>query len=423
LAQSADAALPDEAAPSASGRFHTFRALRNPSYRYFWTGQIGHSASIWMEQVIRPLLMLELTDSPFQVGLVVAIRTAPLLVFGLFAGVIVDRYNKHQILMWSQVTTLLMHLALGLLLVTGLVQIWHIFATAFVSGAASAFNQPARQTILPRLVPRADLLNALGLNQAALNTTRIAGAGLAGLLLVFIDYGEIYLLNALIYAGVIWTTLRVVVKDDKPSSRQREPLLRDFVEGFRYIGENRRVLYLVGMAMVVYIFGLPYQQVSIPLLAVDVLQIGRTGVGSMLAMTGIGALIGSLLIASRDRVEGRERIMLGMLVCFSLALIVLAQSHWLALSTLALLVGGAMTTSYFALNNTLIFEETPPEYHGRVISLMNLDRGLIPLGAILSGFLAERLNPSLGLTIMALAGLGLTLLASILMPGLGRRSS
>lgn len=407
-AESGDGVRAGEGAAPRRGRSGTFRTLRHRDFRYLWLGQIGHAASLWMEQVVRPLLTLYLTGSPFQVGLVVAVRLAPVLVFGLLAGVVADRYNKRRVLMYCQAVTLLMHALLGALIVGGLIETWHVYATAVVSGAAMAFNQPARQSILPRLVPREDLLNALALNQAAISSMRVAGAGLAGVLLVFFDFGEVYLLNAAIYAAVIWTTVRMNIPADPPSARKRGSWRRDLFDGFRYVGSQPAILRLVLIALILFIFGMPYQQVFVPLLAIDVWQVGRSGVGWMLALTGVGAVAGSLVMATRDQIRRRRTVMSGALAVFSLALVVLANSGTLVLAAAALVVAGSMSVTYLALNNALLLEQTPPELHGRVMSLMTLDRGLIPIGAIIAGALAEAVGPGPGLTIMAGVCLGLT---------------
>ncbi|MBI4328956.1 MAG: MFS transporter [Chloroflexi bacterium] len=401
------------------GLVGTFWALRYRNYRYLWMGQLGHACSLWMEQVVRPLLILLLTESALQVGLVIAARTVPIFVLGLAAGVIADRYDKKRVLLYSQAVTLVTHLVLGLLIVSGQVAVWHVFLTAFVAGGATAFTQPVKQTLIPRFVPREDLVNALALNSAAMNMMRVAGAGLAGLLLIFFDYGQVYLLNALVYVGVMGATVKMNVPQEsrkETSTQGRVSFMEDFVEGLRYVNKNRTVLYLVGMALLLFVLGQPYQQVFIPLLALDVLEIGRSGVGWMLALTGVGALAGSLTVAWKGAFSRRGPVMIGALVVFSLSLVLLAQSQWLLLSTLALLLAGGMTTTYMALNNSLLLEQTPRELHGRVMSLLSLDRGMISLGAILGGGLAELLGPQWGLTLMAVGCLGLVVLAFFFLP-------
>ena len=404
----------------------TFRSLRYSGFRYMWLGQMGHSATMWMEQVARPLLILELTGSALQVGLVISVRMLPQFVFGLLAGVVADRYDKRRVLMLSQTVTMLMHLILAILILTGDIQVWQIFVTAFISGASMAFNQPARQSLIPRLVPAGTLLNALALNTAAMNIMRILGASLAGLLLLFLDYGQIYLFNAILFTGVIWTTFKMRELENNDirasgrtgSSREHTSFVGDFVTGFRYVLSNRLLLYLVGLAVVLFVFAMPYQQVFIPLLALDVLHIDRSGAGWMLALTGVGALIGSLTIASRKSLPHRGILMMAFLVIFGLALVLLAQSKWIPVSGLALIVAGGMVTSYNALNTSLLLEKSPPEFHGRVMSLMSLDRGLVSVGGILAGVLAEMLGPQVGLTAMAGMCIGITVLVFLLVPTL-----
>ncbi len=393
----------------------TFRALRFPNYRYMWQGQLGHSAAVWMEQVIRPLLMLELTGAPIQVGLVVAVRMAPQLIFGLLAGAAADRYDKRRILLATQWITLSMHLILAVLILTGNLQIWHVFITAFIAGASMAFNQPARQSMIPRLVPPDALLNAIALNTTAINIMRVLGAGLAGALLVFMDYGQVYLMNAVIFLYVIWATRQIAFKESARSAPDSAAhaghaagLARDLLAGFRYMQANAVVLHLVGLGLVIFVVGSPYQQVFVPLLALDVLKIGRAGAGGLLACSGVGSLIGSLAIASLQKLPRRGLTLMACIVLFGLALLLLAFSRSVVLSATALIIAGMMTTAYNSLNVSLLVENSAAEYHGRVLSLLSLDRGFVSLGAVIAGVLAQACGPLIGLAILALACIALT---------------
>jgi predicted MFS family arabinose efflux permease len=422
--------LQNNANPEPSGSNNiirsTFRALRFPSFRYLWLGQLGHSATMWMEQVLRPLLMLELTGSALQVGFLVSITMVPQLIFGLLAGVVADRYNKRRILLISQTVTLTMHLCLGLLLVTGRLEIWHVYATAFISGASMAFNQPARQSMIPRLVPREFMLNAISLNTVAFNIMRVLGASLAGVLLIFFDYGEVYLLNVVIFGAVIWTTFKIKVGENvietasEKKSPKKAPLFSDLVAGFRYVSHNPVLYYLVGLALLLFIIAMPYQQIFVPLLALDVLNIGRSGAGWLLALGGIGALIGSLTIASLKQFSHRGYLLMIFLLFMGGALMLLAHSRWFALSALAMIITGGVSTAFMTMSNNLLLENSALEYHGRVISLMSLDRGLVSLGSILAGGLAEGLGPRNGLTILAATLLVLTFLTLLLVRPLRR---
>jgi predicted MFS family arabinose efflux permease len=269
-----------------------------------------------------------------------------------------------------------------------------------VSGAAFAFNQPARQTMIPRLVPRADLLNAVALNTTAMNFMRVGGGAIAGLLLIKLSIGGVYLLNGIIYIAVVVTTQLIHLAPEAPRPG-RGSLFADLGEGFTYVKRNRAVGGLVLLAMILYVFGMPYQQVFVPLVAFRVFDLDRQWVGWMLAATGAGAIAGSLVMASRTEYRRPGVALAVNLVVFGGALMVIAVSRWLPLTLLALAVAGSMTVSFMALTNTLLLSATPQELQGRVMSLMSLDRGIIPLGALLAGTLAERFGTRTGIAVMA----------------------
>lgn len=174
------------------------------------------------------------------------------------------------------------------------------------------------------------------------------------------------------------------------------------------------------MALILFLFGMSYQQVFVPLLALNVLHIGKSGAGWMLAASGVGALTSSLLLASRSSIRARGRIMMVMLAMFSLFLVLLAQSHWVLLSYLAMMLTGGSSVAYMALNNTVLLERTPAEFHGRIMSLMSLDRGLVAVGAVIGAALADTLGPQTGLTIMGSIAFVLISITFIAVPSLRR---
>jgi len=198
----------------------TFRALRHRNYRYLWFGQVAHSATMWMDQVARAVLILELTDSALMLSLVIATRLLPILLFGLVAGAIADRADKKRILMTTQYVTLSTHAFLGFAYTAGFIEVWHVFATAFVAGTAMAFNQPVRQSLIPIVVPREDMLNAIALNSTALSVMRIGGGSLAGLLLIPFSVGGVYIITAAVYCFVVVSTALMHVPKAEPRARK-----------------------------------------------------------------------------------------------------------------------------------------------------------------------------------------------------------
>ncbi len=397
----------------------TFASLQYRDYRYLWLGQLGHSASLWMEQIVRPVLILQLTDSALMVGLVVAARMTPMLLFGLLAGVAADRFDRKRILLTTQFVTMSIHFLMALLVLSGSIAPWHVFVTTFVSGTSMAFNQPARQSLIPKLVPKEALLNAVALNTTGLNTMRVLGPSVAGVLLLS-GIGPVYLLNGALIAGVMATTFAMRVPYERRASDGEASWLGDLRESFAFVGKNRTVLAVVGPALILFVFGFPYQSVFVPLFAKKVLDLGDAGVGALVACTGAGAIIGSLVMASQKELRRRGVLLLTFLALFSGGLLVFSRSSSLGVSILALMATASMSTSYMALTNSLLLELSPPELHGRIMSLMSLDRGLVPLGATIAGALASALGPQDGLAVMALVCLGLTALAAAGAPALRR---
>ncbi|OGO52771.1 MAG: hypothetical protein A2148_05125 [Chloroflexi bacterium RBG_16_68_14] len=400
-------------------RLTTFSSLQHRDYRYLWLGQVGHSASLWMEQIVRPVLILQLTDSALMVGLVVATRMTPMLLFGLLAGVAADRFDRKRILLVTQWVTMSIHFLMAALVLADVIEPWHVFVTTFASGTSMAFNQPARQSLIPQLVPREALLNAVALNTSAMNLMRILGPAIAGVLLLS-GVGPVYLLNGAVLLGVMVSTNLMQVPYQPRPPEGETSVLEDLRESFRFVARTPAVFAIIGPALILFVFGMPYLSVFVPLFAKDVLDLGDSGVGALVSAAGVGALIGSLTMASQTQLRRRGLLLLIFLALFSGGLLLMSRSTMVPLSIIALMLTASMSTSYMALTNGLLLELSPPEMHGRVMSLLSLDRGLVPLGATIAGALAATLGPQDGLLVMASVCLGLTLLAAVAAPALRR---
>ena len=392
-------------------RVQTFRALRHRNFRLLWLGQTGHSASLWMDQVARAVLILDLTGSALMLSLVIATRLVPILLFGLIAGAIADRADRRKILLATQLTTFSTHVFLGVAVVTGFVEVWMVFATALVAGTAMAFNQPVRQSLIPMTVPREDLLNAVALNSTALSFMRIGGGSLAGVLLIPFNAGGVYLVNAGIYILVTLMTVMLQLPAGPVRGQERPGLFADLKEGFVYIGKHRDLTVVVSLAVILFVFGFPYQQVFTPLLAKETLDLGDSGVGFLAGATGVGAFIGSLIVASMGSIRRPGLQLLINLIVLGAVLVFISLQATVIGTAVLIAVAGSMTVTYMAFTNGILLANAAPEMHGRVMSLLSLDRGLIPLGAILAGLLASGLGVRPGLFVMGMLVLGLALLA------------
>jgi MFS family permease len=403
-------------------RVGTFHSLQYRDFRYLWQGQIGAAASQWMENIARPLLILELTNSAVMVGLIAATRMLPMLLVGVWAGVLADRMDKKRILQTTQAITFLTHVATAVLILTGVIEPWMVFVTTFTAGASQAFNQPARVSLIPRLVPREYVTNAIGLTSAAFNVMRTLGPSIAGLILIVAGYGDLYVFQSLVYLWVMWSTAKISVTT--PDTRgARGSMKADLLEGFAAVQKDRAILYILVLSLAVFVWGMPFQGVFIPLIAKRELDLGDGGAGALVSLVGIGALLGSLVIATfGDNMRRRGVAMIAMVVAFCGALYLFARADTLLLVAPGLLLAGAMQTSFMSLNNAFVLGRTPAELHGRVLSLFHLDRGLVPLGSTIAGVLAAALGPQDALTVMASICLGSTLLLALSVPAIRRIS-
>lgn len=404
-------------------RVRTFSALSFPGYRYLWLGSLGASTSTWMEQVARPWLILELTGSAAALGLVLAARMVPLFLFGLLAGVVADRYDRRRILIICRSVTTSTHIATAVLIFSGVIQPWHVFALAFTTGTSMAFNQPARQALISSLVDKEHLTNAIALSNVVTNTMRIVGTAGAGILIAVIGLGNVYLLNGILYAWTVLMTLMIRVPSERQIVRVRESMWASFTEGLRYARQNHVALAAISLATSMYLFGLPYTSIFIPLFARDVFETGASGMAFLMTATGAGALVGALTIASMTSIRRRGYILIAGVTMFGAALILFSTVSWLNLIPLSyavIAVVGLMGTSYMSLNNVVLLESSSGEMHGRIMSIVALDRGFVTLGGVIAGFLAAAVGPQVGLIVFG----GLCILTAttvaILIPSLRR---
>ena len=383
---------------TAIRRGEAFRALRNRDYRLLWIGQVGHSASLWVEAVARSWLIWQLTGSATLLATVHLLRAMPMLGLGLFAGVAADRFDKRKLLIICKICTLVNKVVLAVLIVTGVVEVWHVLLTAFLMGCSMSFEQPVRTALIPNLVGKDELTNAVALNSAAMNVTRIAGPAAAGLLIAPLGIGGVYFASAGVYVVALIATIMlrvppVIARVVKTS------VGTDLGEAFRYVYEQKAILALVLLAVIPMVVAWPYMTLM-PIFADKVLDIGASGFGLLLSTTGIGALSAVLLIATLGRVPRKGLVTLLGIFSFGAFLMVFSQSTWLPLSLIIMAFVGFVSSGSMVLISTGLLEIAPPELHGRVMAVYMLDRGLMPLGTMVVGPLADVIGAPPTLLIM-----------------------
>ncbi|MYA20980.1 MAG: MFS transporter [Chloroflexi bacterium] len=374
----------------------TWDSLRIRNFRYLWLGQAGHAAGIWMEQIARPFLVLDLTDgSATHVGGVLAVRTVPQFILGMWAGVIADSFDRRSVLLVVKTGTLLLNIAFVAILVLGLLDLWHMYAYAIVRGTMMAFDQPARMGLVPSVVPATHVTNAVALMSATQNTMRIFGAASGGVLYGVFGATGAFALITLVYAVPVFSTYMLRVAPVLSGVRRSASgLTGGLLEGVRFTFSHPAIRGVLLLSMIYFMFGMSFLQVFAPLFAEKVFDIGSTGFGGMTALMGVAALVASLFIATRQ--PTRLGVILPLMATvFGAALVLLSLTSYipgpagLVIPFAMLTVLGGLQSSYMALTRSALLLTAPPRMHGRVFGVLTLDRAFMTAGGAAAGFLSD----------------------------------
>jgi MFS transporter, DHA1 family, staphyloferrin A biosynthesis exporter len=387
-----------------------FSALSHRNYRLLWTGNLVSQSGDWMDLVAFNWLVYTLTDSnPLALALANAFRALPLLFFTLIGGVIADRVQRRNLLFSTQAVMMLLAFALAILVSSGSVNIYLIYVIALGRGVTMSFNQPARQSLISELVPPEDLPNAVGLNSATVNLTRVVGPTIGGVLIGTAGVEAAFWVNAFSFLAVLYSLFLMTFPAWEPP-RGRRSMFHDLKEGISYLRHEAGLRLLVILALVPMVLGQPYQ-VMLTIFAKDVFKSGGEGLGLMSAVAAGGAVIGALVVASsRGSTQFHRQMMAGLLGFGGLlALLAIAPSMWIALPIL-LMIGMSQQT-YQTSNNTMLQMNVDPQYRGRILSTLFLQRGMVPLGTVLAGLLTSAFGPRVAMGSMAVSLLVIAVLA------------
>jgi MFS family permease len=380
-----------------------FRALSHPNYRLYWGGQSISLIGTWMQQVAQSWLVLQITGSPIDLGIVAALQTLPVLFVSAFAGLVADRVRKRDLMVVTQSSQMLLALILGLLVSTHLVQIWHVYLLAALLGMTNAFDMPTRQSFMIEMVGRDDLMSAVALQSMQFNLARIVGPALAGLLIAAIGVTGSFFANAVSFVPVLVSLL--AMRADRfysPPVVEHAPVGESLREGWRYVVGTPAVLMI---ALLVGTLGLFNNNITVlvPLFAKNVLNVGPQGYGLLMAMMGAGSLGGALVAALAQRARWRV-LFLGAFVFF-FAQLGFAFSRFYPLSLVLMAIAGFSIILFYTSANTGVQTRVPDLLRGRVMGVyMAVNVGTSPLGNLAAGWLADRFGaPAALMTGCALA--------------------
>jgi MFS family permease len=401
-------------------RITIFSSLRYRDFRYLWGSTFFTAAGNWIQQITLGWLIYDITGSAFLTGAVQGIRSVPFLFAGPLAGVIADRVDRKKFLIINHFLMAVLGLAFALMIASGALQVWQIFAFSLLSGIGWSANNPVRQALVPAVVPREQLMNAIALNSAAFNLTRIVGPAVGGVLIVAFRPATNFFIQGVSYAGVAFMVLPMHIPPPAPNRGPRGSMVQDMLDGAKYIAHEPTVLAIVVIALVPSLFMMPFTQGLMPVFNVEVLGRDAKGLGILLSSAGVGALAGTLLVAAKSNIERKGALLLVAGVLAGVGMMAFSQTTWLPVSMLALGVQGGFQMIYHATNNTVIQLATPDEYRGPVMSLYMLDHGLIPLGSLMAGALAELYGSPFAILLAGAVTTSMMVIMTFMFPALRR---
>lgn len=393
-------------------RSQTFSSLRHRDFRFLWASTFLFSSGNWIQQITLSWLIFDRTGNPFFVGAINGARSVPFLFAGPISGVLADRMDRRKLLMMNQTWLAAVVLVFAVLVSTGKVQTWHMFAFSFLSGTGFAINNPLRQTLTANVVPHEELGNAIALNSAAFNVNRVLGPALGGVLIAAFGPGTNFFIQASSYMLVALMVIPMHIQRQDLSSAGRTSALGALGEGLAYVKRQQTILALIIIATVPAFFVMPFTTGLMAVYAKDVVHTDAKGLGYLLAVFGAGGFAGALTLASFEsrRRLGPLQVVAG--VSAGLALFAVSRSRTLGLALPFLAAEGASQLLFSAINTTHLQTLIPDSMRGRVMSIYMVNVGLAPLGALVAGALADFYGADTAMLAGGLITVGLMLLTT-----------
>ena len=361
-------------------------------------------------------LVLERTGSPFLVALVGFFGMIPLLLFGAIGGVLADRVDRRKLIRSTQLLNLAASLAMLVLLVTGMEEYWHSYIIVLASGLGWALDMPARRSIVLDVTGRVGVTNAMALDSVGMHASRMIGPALAGILIqtVGLTGGYIVIIALYLVSLIFLTVLKLPQREILPTSHS---VVRNLVEGFIFVRSNRVIFGTVVVTVLMNLLLFPYMQM-VPVIARDTLNVGAGLMGILMGADGLGAIVGSIAIASFGQIKYHGRIYLGGSLIGLVLVLAFAASQWFAVSLPVLILLGLGTAGFGTMQSTIIVISATDDMRGRALGVISLAIGAGPIGALLIGAVAETTSPATGITIFGIVGILSLSVVALLMPEL-----
>lgn len=372
----------------------SFPALEHRNFRLFWLGQMVSLIGTWMQNIGQGWLVLELTNSSFLLGLISAVQFLPMMLFSLFAGVIVDRFPKRKLILFTQSSFAVTSFILATLTALKVINYWEILILALINGFLNTIDVPARQSFIIDLVGKKDLMNAIALNSAVFNAARIIGPAIAGILIGKLGYAICFYLNSASFIAVIIGLILITVEGVTPKLKDAKTrIIEDLKDGMTYIKNMPVILHTILMIAVLSTFSMNFN-VLVPVFTKNVLHREATGYGLLMSAMGIGALIGALTLASISKRGVKPVYLFAGGIGLGLSQILIGIQNSYTLTAFLLALSGWFMVTFTSSANTTIQINSADEFRGRVMSVYSLVfGGVTPIGSMYAGTLSQRFGP------------------------------
>ena len=437
-------AIPSRITSTGRPKLHTFDALRNRSFRFLWPLNFFSYFTRWMQMTALAWMVLDLTDSPWLVALVGFFGMVPMLLLGIVGGALADRVDRKRLILATQLANLVAAGSMAVLLATGAAAFWHAYLIVLVVGTGSALDGPSRRSSIHDLLGRAGVTNAVALDSMAMHASRMLGPAVGGGLISLIDVTGVYVVVTVIYvlALALVRPLRLpapprlrsiatgaTLAEGATSAGGHEAvashpgireILRNLFEGLRYVSGQHLILATVLVTVLMNLLLFPYMQM-VPVVARDVLGVGPGLMGVLMASDGLGALLGSTLIASVGTITHHGRVYMGGSMIGLVMLLLFAFSETYGLSLTLLLLLGLGTAGFGAMQATIVMLVSREEMRGRALGVISVAIGAGPLGALMIGVFATAWGATSAIAVLAILGMVSLSLVALLMPSLRQR--
>jgi predicted MFS family arabinose efflux permease len=375
------------------------------------------STGQWVQQVTLGWLVYDLTGNSMLLGALNGLRALPFLITGPMAGVAADRMDRRRLLLHTQWVLIITAVVMGALVASPLLHVWHIFLFTLITGIAWTITEPVRMSMIPSLVPKQDLANAIALNSGGFNLMKVIGPALGGAMIALFGAPENFFIQAVAYVGVL-VMIHLMHIPPLRADAKRSSAMANLKEGFAYVWSTPAVLALMALAYVPRIFAVPYQTLM-PVFQKDVLRVGPEGLGLLMAAPGVGAVIAVLMLASvGHRIRRQGLLLVASIIILGLFLILFSQITWFPLALITLVLAGVFQMFFLASTATMLQLIVPDELRGRVMSLYMLDRGFMPAGALFAGTAAHFIGAPMTVATMGAIVILLTLLVAWRIPAI-----